>query len=76
MNLILEATEVVSPEFRAFTERWVKFSLKRLLRQDHFIFYKWLYFEFIAPIPNQIHRIEALSPHSGGMLCLSGQRAR
>jgi hypothetical protein len=76
MNVILETTEFVAPEFRAFTESRVKFSLKRLLRQDHFIFYKWFYFEFIAPIPTQIHRIEAPSPHLGSFLRLSGQRAR
>ena len=76
MNVILETTECVAPEFRAFTESRVKFSLKRLLRKYHFIFYKCLYFKFIAPIPTQIHRIEALRPHLGDLLRLSGQRAR
>jgi len=31
MNVILETTECVAPEFRAFTESRVKFSLKRLV---------------------------------------------
>ncbi len=30
MNVILEAKEVVEPEFKTFTENRVKFSLKRL----------------------------------------------
>jgi len=75
MSLILEATEVIAPEFRAFTEGRVQFSLKRLLRKYHFIFYKCLYFKFIAPIPTQIYRIGASSPHLGSFLRLSVQRA-
>jgi hypothetical protein len=75
MSVIFQVREVVEPEFRAFKESRVKFSLKRLLTQDHFIFYKWLYSEFIAAIPAQIHRIGARSPHLGNSLCLSMQRA-
>jgi hypothetical protein len=75
MNVILETTECVAPEFRAFTESRVKFSLKQPSRKGHFIFYKWLYSELIAPISAQIHRIRACSPHWGNSLCLSMQRA-
>jgi len=75
MNVILEAMEVVTPEFRAFTESRVRFSIKRLLGQDYYIFYKCVYFKFIALSPMQIHRIGALSPHLGSFLHLSVQRA-
>jgi len=76
VNVILEVKEAVAPEFRAFTESRVKFSLKRLSGQDHFIFYKWLYSELMAPISAQIHRIGACSLHLGNSLYLSMQRAR
>lgn len=75
MNVILETTEFVAPEFRAFTESRVKLSLKRLFTQDHFIFYKSLYSQFTVVIPAQIHRIRVCSPHLGNSLCLSMQRA-
>ena len=64
----------LSPFYRQF-DLWVRYRGESISRQDHFIFYKWFYFEFIAPIPTQIHRIEAPSPHLGSFLRLSGQRA-
>ncbi len=64
----------LSPFYRQFGLR-ARYKGDSISRQDHFIFYKWFYFEFIAPIPTQIHRIEAPSPHLGSFLRLSGQRA-
>jgi hypothetical protein len=44
-------------------------------RQDHLNFYKWLYFEFIAPIPVSTHQIQVFSPHLGNFLRLGAGMA-
>ncbi len=60
---------LLSPLYRQFG-LWARYKGELISRQDHLNFYKWLYFEFIAPILAQTHQIQTPSPHLGNFLRL------
>lgn len=59
----------LSPIYRQFG-LWARYMGDSSSRQDHLNFYKWLYFEFIAPILAQTHQIQTPSPHLENFLRL------
>ena len=57
----------LSPTYRQFG-LWARYLGESSSRQDHFNFYKWLSFEFAAPIPDLSTQKCAHIPYLGNFL--------